>query len=131
MLGVVAAGAVGALGRAELAGLAERVGRSARAGTLTANLLGTALLAVLVTRVQGDLLLVLGGGLCGALTTFSTWVVQEVPSTASRGPAGRPSPADEPDATKRGAARATMSSLARLALALSAGVALAVVLLRL
>jgi CrcB protein len=46
-------------------------------GTLTVNLTGGFLLGLLVgSSVSGDTMLVLGTGLLGAYTTFSTWMVE-------------------------------------------------------
>ncbi len=78
-LAVAAGGAVGALARA---GLAEALAPADGAwpwATLLANVVGTLLLAVLVRRgVAGRAGLALGPGLCGALTTFSTLLVELV-----------------------------------------------------
>jgi fluoride ion exporter CrcB/FEX len=67
------AGGVGAVVRAAL------VERAARAGTTTANLVGTLLLGlVLVAHGRGAIgdatAVVLGVGLSGSLTTFSGWI---------------------------------------------------------
>jgi CrcB protein len=48
-------------------------------GTLAVNLAGSLALGLLAgAGVAGDALLVLGGGLLGSLTTFSTWMVEAV-----------------------------------------------------
>ena len=83
-LAVLAGGAVGALARA---GLAEAL-PSGESGwpwaTFTANLAGAALLAWLVTTLSEvvaptrHLRPLLGTGLCGALTTFSTFQVEVI-----------------------------------------------------
>lgn len=99
------AGGVGALVRHELSGrVSARTGRPA-VGTLTVNLLGTALLAWLLTRgTTADVVRVVGTGFCGGLTTFSTWMVQSLRETpggddthrADEAPA-RPRAGREPD----------------------------------
>jgi CrcB protein len=79
VVAVAVGGAIGALLRALLADLAAR-----RAdgdwpwGTLLANLLGSFLLGLLVTRFDGAALLLLGVGVMGALTTFSTAMADTV-----------------------------------------------------
>lgn len=74
VLGVAVAGGLGALARAETTRLVEDHGGSSRSATLLVNLAGTALLG-LVHDAGTTTLLVVGGGFCGGLTTFSTWVV--------------------------------------------------------
>ena len=70
--GVGLLGGLGAVARV----LLTRVGGGAR-GTLLVNLAGALALGVLVgTGVDGDALLLLGGGLLGAFTTFSTWMAE-------------------------------------------------------
>jgi CrcB protein len=55
-------------------------------GTLTVNLLGSALLGWLVGHgIDGDPLLLLGTGFCGALTTYSAVTVQSVNRGSWRG----------------------------------------------
>lgn len=84
-------GAVGALARV---GLGEAVASDAGAwpwGTLLANLAGTALLAALVGALvrlpaSGRLAPAIGGGLCGALTTFSALQVEAIRLGAESGP---------------------------------------------
>jgi CrcB protein len=47
--------------------------------TITVNIVGTVLLAVLVRRSVGaDVLLVVGLGFAGGLTTFSTWMLDAI-----------------------------------------------------
>jgi fluoride exporter len=79
---IFAGGFVGALARAELVeALPFHVGRWPWA-TFTVNLVGAFLLGYLVTRLQERLPVsayrrpLLGTGLCGALTTFSTMQVE-------------------------------------------------------
>ena len=75
---------VGALARFEV-GAAVRA-RQAGAfpwGTAVVNLLGAALLGILVGladsgRLSGDVVTVLGAGFCGGFTTFSTWMVESL-----------------------------------------------------
>lgn len=53
--------------------------RTTHWGTLTANLLGSALLGALIGHgVTGHPLLLLGTGFCGAFTTYSALAVQSV-----------------------------------------------------
>ncbi|MGI8439275.1 MAG: fluoride efflux transporter CrcB [Thermoleophilaceae bacterium] len=78
MLAVFVGGALGALARAGLIELAPTQPGQWPWATFTANLFGAALLAYAVTRLQERLPLsayrrpLIGTGLCGALTTFST-----------------------------------------------------------
>jgi fluoride ion exporter CrcB/FEX len=44
--------------------------------TAVVNVLGAGALGVAVVALHGTSLVVVGGGLLGALTTFSTWMVQ-------------------------------------------------------
>lgn len=75
-LGVAVAGGLGALARVGTTAAVERLGHPPRVGTLAANLLGTLLLAVVLAVGDDGAVTVVGGGFCGALTTFSTWVVE-------------------------------------------------------
>jgi CrcB protein len=77
-LGVAAFGAVGALGRFHLAALVTaRRPSDFPFGTFVVNLTGGFALGLLTgLAVQDDALLVLGTGLLGAYTTFSTWMVE-------------------------------------------------------
>ncbi|MCZ2849629.1 fluoride efflux transporter FluC [Modestobacter sp. VKM Ac-2978] len=72
--------ALGALAGAPLRLLADRVATARRGpgsvlGTLTVNVLGSALLGVLLGRsdVSPAVLALVGTGFCGTLTTFSTF----------------------------------------------------------
>ncbi|MCZ2806852.1 CrcB family protein [Modestobacter sp. VKM Ac-2983] len=72
--------ALGALAGAPLRLLADRVatalrGRGSVLGTLSVNVLGSALLGVLLGRsdVSPAVLALVGTGFCGTLTTFSTF----------------------------------------------------------
>jgi CrcB protein len=71
-------GAAGAWARFSLgAAVAARWPSEFPFGTLTVNLTGGFLLGLLVgLSVTGDALLVLGTGLLGAYTTYSTWMVE-------------------------------------------------------
>jgi fluoride exporter len=71
-------GGIGAIGRFLLDGaVAARVGRRFPFGTLAVNLSGSLLLGVLVgAAVRGDAYEVIGTGLLGAYTTFSTWAFE-------------------------------------------------------
>ena len=77
-VGVAALGAVGALGRFTVDGLVSaRRPSSFPFGTLAVNLSGGFALGVLVgLGVGGDAILVLGTGLLGGYTTFSTWMFE-------------------------------------------------------
>jgi CrcB protein len=105
-LTLVAAGAVpGALLRWQLDGLGPGLLDSeVLGGPLAANLLGSLLLGFVGAgrTPRPRLMLVLGIGFCGSLTTFSTWILGVV----------RMVEADRPDL-----------ALARLAVTLTAGVA--------
>ena len=76
--GVALVGAAGAWARFYVGGLITARRPSAFPfGTLTVNLTGGFLLGLLTgLSVSGDALLVLGTGLIGAYTTFSTWMVE-------------------------------------------------------
>ena len=77
-LGVGALGALGALGRFTVdAAVSARRPSDFPFGTLVVNLSGGFALGALVgAGVAGDALLVLGTGLLGGYTTFSTWMVE-------------------------------------------------------
>ncbi|MCH9816677.1 MAG: fluoride efflux transporter CrcB [Actinomycetia bacterium] len=45
-------------------------------GTLTVNVLGSAILGLVMARLDSDWGLLLGTGFCGAFTTFSTFAAQ-------------------------------------------------------
>lgn len=73
--GIAAGAAIGGVARYALAGFGWR-------GTLAVNVAGSFLLGLLLgLGPDPDVLLVVGAGLCGALTTFSTFALE-----ASRGP---------------------------------------------
>lgn len=76
--GVALVGAAGAWARFYVGGLITARRPSAFPfGTFTVNLTGGFLLGLLTgLSVSGDALLVLGTGLLGAYTTFSTWMVE-------------------------------------------------------
>jgi fluoride exporter len=79
---IFAGGFIGAVARAELVVAFPPSSSSWPWATFTANLVGTFLLGYFVTRLQERLPLsayrrpLLGTGLCGALTTFSTVQVE-------------------------------------------------------
>jgi CrcB protein len=77
-LGVGAAGGLGALARFALDGaVAGRVGRSFPFGTLAVNISGAFVLGVLAgAALDDDAYRVLGTGMVGAFTTFSTWALE-------------------------------------------------------
>lgn len=77
-VGVAALGAVGALARFHLDALVQRRTAGAfPAGTLTVNLVGSFLLGLLTgLSVASGTMLVLGTGLLGSFTTFSTWMLE-------------------------------------------------------
>jgi CrcB protein len=77
-VGVAALGALGALGRFTVdRGVSARWPSDFPFGTLVVNLTGGCVLGALVgLGVAGDALLVLGTGLLGGYTTFSTWMVE-------------------------------------------------------
>jgi CrcB protein len=76
--GVAVLGGCGALARFGLTLLvADRLHPHFPAGTLAVNLSGAFLLGLLAgTAVEGDARLILGAGLLGSYTTFSTWMVE-------------------------------------------------------
>lgn len=77
-VGIGAIGGVGALARFGLdAAVSARAGRALPWGTLAVNLSGAFVLGVLAgAGVAGDALAVLGTGLIGAYTTYSTWMFE-------------------------------------------------------
>jgi CrcB protein len=86
-LGVAFLGGCGALARFGLTLLvADRLHPHLPAGTLAVNVSGAFLLGLLAgASVEGDARLLLGAGLLGAYTTFSTWMIE----TQRIGEAGR------------------------------------------
>lgn len=88
VVAVVALGALGTLLRAEVAWWSSRRTGSARTGTWLVNLLGASVLGAVVSlqaagHVGDATARVLGMGLLGGLTTFSTWMVLVLHPTAS------------------------------------------------
>jgi CrcB protein len=73
-----ALGAGGAVGRVVLDGAVSRRTSGAMPwGTMAVNVLGAFALGLLTGRgVDGDARLILAGGLIGAFTTFSTWMLE-------------------------------------------------------
>jgi CrcB protein len=78
VIGVGLLGGAGAIGRFLLdGGIAGRLGRAFPYGTLAVNLSGAFLLGGLVGAALGeDAFRVLGTGLVGGYTTFSTWALE-------------------------------------------------------
>ncbi len=78
LVGIAALGGVGALGRFLLDGaVSARAGRGFPFGTLAVNLSGAFVLGLLTgAALGGDGLRLLGTGLLGAYTTFSTWTFE-------------------------------------------------------
>lgn len=78
LVGVGALGGAGAIARFALDGaVAGRLGRDFPYGTLAVNLAGAFLLGLVVEVALGaDAYHVLGTGLIGAFTTFSTWTFE-------------------------------------------------------
>jgi CrcB protein len=76
--GVAALGGFGALARFGLTLLvADRLHPHLPVGTLAVNVSGAFLLGLLAgAAVEGDARLLLGAGLLGSYTTFSTWMVE-------------------------------------------------------
>lgn len=77
-LGAGALGAIGAVARFLLDGaVARRTDGDLPWGTLAVNVLGSFALGVLAgAGVGGDPRFLVGGGLLGAFTTFSTWMLE-------------------------------------------------------
>jgi fluoride exporter len=77
-LGAGALGAVGAVARFSLDGaVARRAAGDIPWGTMAVNVLGAVLLGLVVgAGVDGDARFLLAGGLIGAFTTFSTWMLE-------------------------------------------------------
>jgi CrcB protein len=78
LLGVALLGGAGAVARFLLDGaVSSRAGRGFPWGTLAVNLSGAFLLGLVVgAALSGDALRLLGTGLLGAYTTFSTWAFE-------------------------------------------------------
>jgi fluoride exporter len=77
-VGVAVLGGCGALARFGLTLLvADRLHPHLPVGTLAVNVSGAFLLGVLAgAAIEGDARLLLGAGLLGSYTTFSTWMVE-------------------------------------------------------
>lgn len=78
VLGIGLIGGIGAIARFLLDGtVAARLGRAFPYGTLVVNISGALLLGVLAGAAAGDDAHdLLGTGLLGAFTTFSTWMLE-------------------------------------------------------
>jgi fluoride exporter len=78
VLGIGVLGGAGAIGRFLLDGaVSSRAGSAFPYGTLAVNLLGALVLGVLTgAAVSADALRLAGTGFIGALTTFSTWMLE-------------------------------------------------------
>jgi CrcB protein len=85
-LAIAAAGAIGSAARFGVhEAVDRRLGRRLPFGTLIVNLSGASMLGVLVgATLTGDAYRILGTGLLGAYTTFSTWML-ETERLADRG----------------------------------------------
>jgi len=77
-IGVALLGGCGALARFGLTlAVADRLHPHFPAGTLAVNISGAFLLGLLAgAAVEGDARLLLGAGLLGSYTTFSTWMIE-------------------------------------------------------
>lgn len=77
-VGVAALGAIGAYARFAVgAWVTERRSRTFPAGTFVVNLTGAFALGLLTgVALDGAAMLIVGTGLLGAYTTFSTWMVE-------------------------------------------------------
>ena len=78
LLGIGVVGGLGAMARFTLDGaVSQRVGRGFPFGTLAVNLSGAFALGVLVGATLSDSAFkLIGTGLVGAFTTFSTWALE-------------------------------------------------------
>lgn len=78
VVGVGIVGGAGAIARFLLDGMVSgHLGRAFPYGTLAVNLLGSVVLGVLVgAALSGDAYRVVGTGLLGSFTTFSTWALE-------------------------------------------------------
>jgi fluoride exporter len=77
VLGIGLFGAVGAIARFLLDGVVSvRASSSLPWGTLVVNLTGAFTLGFVTGKLSGDAQLLVGTGLLGGYTTFSTWMVE-------------------------------------------------------
>ena len=77
VLGIGVFGAVGAIARFLLDGLVSaRASSSFPWGTLVVNLTGAFVLGFVTGKLSGDAQLLVGTGLLGGYTTFSTWMFE-------------------------------------------------------
>ena len=79
-IGVAVLGALGAVARFRVdSAVSSRLPSDFPLGTLVVNVSGSFALGILVgASLAGDALLVLGTGLMGSYTTFSTWMTESV-----------------------------------------------------
>ncbi len=75
-LAVALGGALGSVMRHGLSVMAIRCGLCAEWSTLSANVLGSFLIGLVMSCADGRLYLLLAVGLCGGFTTFSTFSAQ-------------------------------------------------------
>lgn len=75
MIGIVLVAVGAALGATARYALASAWRARFPWSILTANVIGSFLLGILLVRAQDDVYLFLGVGFCGALTTFSTFAL--------------------------------------------------------
>ena len=77
VLGIGLCGAVGALARVLLDGVVSaRAGSIFPWGTLVVNLTGAFVLGFVTGKLSGTVLILVGTGLLGGYTTFSTWMLE-------------------------------------------------------
>jgi fluoride exporter len=77
VVGVGLLGGVGAIARFLLDGaVSSRIASRLPWGTLAVNLSGAFALGVVTSALSGDALRIVGTGLLGAYTTFSTWMFE-------------------------------------------------------
>jgi CrcB protein len=76
-IGLALLGGCGAVGRFLLDGaISRRLGRGFPSGTLAVNLTGAFVFGIVGAALHGDAEAIVGTGLIGAYTTFSTWMFE-------------------------------------------------------